>query len=316
MTRAAAQSCPADIPGQILWLSERYFRTERDQQFLDALAEVMMTDGSGAILPTSMRNPLNNEARGLAVIGESGSGKSVMLRRNLQRLPGWQSYATGEGGNYLTITLPPEATIRSLAIELLSLTGYGNINGRAKVYELWDVVRHKLQKEAIGLLWIDEAHHLFRSGPGRDPAAARRMMKNLLQTSGVAVVLSGVSQLNTDLKSDPETDRRFLRMHLRHYTAEAEQERLGQFVLACLQQLGLAADDEHLAQRILHAEQGSLGRAIDLFKTSAIRALRNCEPVLTLAELRRSFELQHGASSGPSPFDERDWHKLRKVLRP
>lgn len=315
---AADMTVPADLTGRIEWLEARYFRNQRDEAFQECLREIMAVDAAGMLLPRPVRSPLNGETLGMRVIGASGDGKSVMIRRNIMSLPGFAEMTDGTEGNYIHITVSPEATIKSLASDILVATGYERLENKVKSHEAWAVVRHRLQMMGIGLLWIDEAHHLLRGGAGRDTVSALQTLKNLLQGPGaVAVLLSGVPDLEQRLSKDAETFRRYqLQLRLRPVVAgQAEIRRLERFLERCCALLELDwPSDPSFVERIVFSQREGLGKSITFAKALIRRALITGKPGLTLADARQRWVLNGGNEDGRSPFDTGDWQPLHKVL--
>lgn len=128
---ASASSDLTDLPSRLAWLEDRYLRNARDEAFEEGLREIMKVDADGRIIPEPIRDPLTGETNGFAVIGNSGDGKSAMIRRNLARLESFRERSPQSDGNYLAVNVPPEATIKSLATDILAKTGYGKVAWRA-----------------------------------------------------------------------------------------------------------------------------------------------------------------------------------------
>jgi hypothetical protein len=317
-TATAIPPAPHDLPGRLAWLDARYLKNARDDEFQERLRYILQVGPEGTLLPTAIRDPLNGETRGMQVIGASGDGKSVMIQRNLSALPGFVEMKAGTAGNYLHITVSPEATIKSLASDIAAATGYGRMAERARTHEAWSVVRHRLQMFEIGLLWIDEAHHLLRGGAGRDIAGALQTLKNLLQGDGaVAVILSGVQHLDGRIAADPETFRRYrLRQRLQSLTAgSGDMQLLRRFIEKCCQKLDLSLpDDPSFAERIVFSQTGGLGRSIIFAKMTIRRALINQKEAVSMEDARQTWILNGGDDSGPSPFDPIPWPDVRKLL--
>lgn len=170
----------------------------------------------------------------------------------------------------------------------------------------------------IGLLWIDEAHHLLRGGAGRDSISALQTLKNLLQGPGaVAVLLSGVLDLEQRLSKDAETFRRYqLQLRLRPVVAgQAEIRRLERFLQRCCALLQLDwPSDPSFVERIVFSQREGLGKSISFAKALIRRALITGKSGLTLADARQRWVLKGGNEDGRSPFDAGDWRSLHKVL--
>lgn len=318
-TPALADPPPAqDLPGRINWLTARYLKNARDNDFQECLREILQVGADGELLPVAVRDPLNGETLGMQVIGESGDGKSVMIERNLSAVAGLVKMTDGTSGNYIHITVSPEATVKSLASDILGKTGYGRVAGRAKAHETWPITRHRLNMLGVALLWIDEGHHLLRGGAGRDVAGSLQTLKNLLQGEGaVAVILSGVPHLEERISADPETFRRYrLRQRLLPITAGgADMLRFKRFLEACCAKLELSLpEDPSFAERIAFSQKAGLGRSLAFAKATIRRALISRRPAVSLEDARRVWILNGGNDGEPTPFDPGNWLELRKVL--
>ncbi|RGP36555.1 hypothetical protein D1012_15320 [Pseudotabrizicola alkalilacus] len=307
-----------DLKGRRDWLTARYLRNARDDDFQEFLREILKIGADGSLLPLAVRDPLNGETLGMQVIGESGDGKSVMIERNLSAVPSLELMTNGASGNYIHITVAPEATIKSLASDILVKTGYTRLSERTKAHEAWPIARHRLKMLGVALLWIDEGHHLLRGGTGRDSAGALQALKNLLQGDGaVAVILSGVPLLEERIASDPETFRRYrLRQRLqRVLVGGADMQRLKRFIEVCCNKLDLLPpDDPFFAERVVFSQKAGLGRSIAFAKATIRRALVNGRSAVTLDDAWRTWRLQGGMDGEPTPFDPGVWPDLRKLL--
>lgn len=313
-----APAVAQDLSSRIAWLRARYLKNARDDDFQECLREILQVGDDGEVLPVAVRDPLNGETLGMQVIGESGDGKSVMIERNLSAVPGLVKMTDGTSGNYIHITVSPEATIKSLASDILGRTGYGRLAERAKTHEAWAIVRHRLKMLDVAMLWIDEGHHLLRGGAGRDVAGSLQTLKNLLQGEGaVAVILSGVPQLEERISADPETFRRYrLRQRLQPISASgADMQRLKRFIEACCRNLELSSpEDPFFAERIAFSQKAGLGRSLAFVKATIRRALISRRPAVSLESARRTWLLNGGHEGEPTPFDPGNWLELRKVL--
>ncbi|MGY6410263.1 MAG: TniB family NTP-binding protein [Alkalilacustris sp.] len=318
-TRAAslAPPDPTNLQARLDWLAARYYRNSGDEDFEDWFGDIMQPGPDGRPGPVAVRDPLAEETKGLAVIAPSEEGKSSLIRRNLSALPGFRRQTAEAEGNYLAVIVKPEGTIKSLAAGMLQDTGYGRVAAAARGHELWDILRHRLQLLGIQLIWIDEAHHLLRPGPGRDVAQARQKLKNLMQGPGAtALLLSGVPELDGQLLADRETDRRIPRRLLdRRFGAQPrDAQRLAKFTEVCCGHLDLKPPaDPFFAERMVFAGNGSLGATLALLKDTLRRSLISGDGVVDLAHARRPHEARHGRRN-VGPFDEGRWEVIRGIL--
>ncbi|WP_425074851.1 TniB family NTP-binding protein [Sagittula sp. S175] len=299
-----------------LWLANRYIRLPRDEDLNKSIAELFRHGPDGEMTPEPLLDTLTGETHGLMVFGESGSGKSALLRRSLRTMPELQIAGPKREGNTLYVTVPPESTLRALAIQIAVATGYPKISSRVKAYEAWDIARHRMCECGIRLLIIDEAHHLLRQGSGRDVEGAIQTLKSLVQGDyPVACIIAGVGKLPEAIKTDQETDRRFPPFQLsRIEGGSPDARKFASGIEACATGVGLVLPERlNLAARILFAEGGSLGRSVRLAKTIMIGVLKEGRQEIRLEDAHRAFSKQYGLLPR-TPFDAFEWDALRADL--
>lgn len=303
-------------PEKLAWLMDRYFRLDRDDALISRLHMLFASDNNGELTAEPRVDPLTRETRGLMLVGNSGTGKSALTMRTLRALPMFELAGRERKGNTLYVTVPPEATIKSLAGRIAKSLGYLDINPRARAYEAWDVARHCMHERGIRLLVIDETHHLLRKGSGRDVEGAVQTLKSLLQGDWpVAVIIAGVYKLRDSIMTDPETDRRFPKFELTSITeGSLEARTFARSMQLCADKIGLSLpENAHLPERILFAEGGVAGRCIKLAKGVLGMALNEGRAEVTLQDARMQFELEYGAFP-MSPFAQGSWVNFRQAL--
>ena len=317
MTPVNSLSPSSSLSEKIEWLGERHWRFGREDRFEDLLTDIFNVDDNGVITSDPVRDPLINETCGIMLLAGSGNGKSALLRRTLERVPALDEVTTeNPTGNTIKITVPPAATVKSLAEEIAGLTGYEDIDPKAKVHEAWSIARHRMKKFGIKLLVIDEAHHLLRAGPGRDIPGTVQTLKHLLQGDGsVAVILSGVPKLREIILQDPETDGRYFKFELDMIEAGSQDaERLSRCIAKSAEELGLFLDpDDMLSERLIFAEHGKVGRSIRLAKETMRRALIKGRDNLRLEDAEDCFAKRYGSRSA-SPFSPGAWNVVQADL--
>ena len=308
---------PSNLDECWKWISARYLKNRRDDAFMVSLKSILSVDASGTIVPEPVYDPLSDEVYGLAVLGESGEGKSSLIRRNLGTMPNLHMVNEQGEGNYLYVKIENEPSVKALTKLLLERSGYGRISHSAKGDVLWTMLLHRISLLGIKLIWIDEAHHVFRPGPGRDLVSSLRAMKTLLKGQNApAIILSGIPQLNEHLVKDRETSRRFFRHTLNAEGLGTEDiPRLRKFIEQCCISIGMTPPkDPSYVERLLFANNQSLGNTLFLVKHSIRYALNNRHGALDLDVTRTVFESM-GSPQGLGPFSDIEWPKLKKTLK-
>ncbi|OCX65732.1 hypothetical protein BFP70_08660 [Thioclava sp. SK-1] len=317
MTPATNSTLNADAttPEKINWLGHRYFLLNRDAELKEKLSRLFASDADGHLTAVPKKDPLTGETRGLMVIGVSGAGKSALLKRTLRKLDTFKLAERDTAGNTLYVTVPPEATIKSLGLRIAKDLGYIDINPRANADEVWGVASHKMGKMGITLLVIDETHHLLRKGSGRDVEGAIQRLKSLLQGDWpLAVIIAGVGKLRDGVMTDPETDRRFPKFQLsRIAQGSSDANAFARSFQLCAENVGLTLAETTLPERVLFAEEGQPGRAINLAKLILVACLEAGHSHVSLQDAYRVFSAEYGEMP-ISPFANAEWGTLRASL--
>ena len=122
--------------------------TDRDAAVRSQLARLLEIDAGGA--PVPVRHAGGLELRGMALIDGPGGGKTTCIRRALATDPAL-SPPWGAPG-HLHAQVPSPATLKSLGLEILKATGFGDVAERAAAWRIWSVVRHRLSAGGIVVL--------------------------------------------------------------------------------------------------------------------------------------------------------------------
>ncbi|WP_435988783.1 TniB family NTP-binding protein [Sulfitobacter sp. SH24] len=297
----------------VAWLRERYMKNQRDQLLEEALLAILDTDKQGMLTAKPQRFGLVKETRGVLVTGNTGDGKTALIRRNLTRQPGIGLTDGIEPGQALYIRVPAEATLKGVATDILTQTGYHNVNSKWRTSEVWNMAVNRLATLGITVLWIDEAHHMLEIK--KEVAPVLRRLKSLMQGDrGLALIVSGIQVLDDKVRTDGETDGRFERVCLGPIRTDQDRRDIRQFIDLCCSFVKLVPpSDLHLVERLEFATRGSMGRSIEFSHAAMGRALRRGDGQLRLDDFRRSYDLKRGFSDD-GPFDPEAWPELKDIL--
>jgi type II secretory pathway predicted ATPase ExeA len=296
------------------WVRTRYMKNQRDEQFLDVLEETLSFPAGECEPALPALFGRHEETRGVMVTAPSGEGKTTLIERNLDQLPGL-GFFDGGRGSVISVSVLAEATLKGVAVEILHQTGYEVDGKKLQVAEAWETARHRMAILGISVLWIDEAHHLLTSGPGRETTMVLRRLKSLLQgKNALVVVLSGIPELAVLLSRDQETDRRFFKLKLDPIHTVSERRKLQRFIQALCEKSGVGeVQDPDFNERLHMAANGSLGVAIDLVSRCIARAHDKGDTQLKLHHFRRAYRLS-GWAGTVTPFDDDPWETLQHVM--
>lgn len=319
MTIQTPPTTPKTITEKIAWLEARYWRFGIEDELEDQLFDLFEIDDDGAMTAKPRIDPLSGESRGLMVLGRSGDGKTALLKRMLRVNPVLTEATECHEGNTLYITVPPEATIKKLAELILARTGYQRIDAKLRSADAWEMVMHRLTKFGIRALIIDECHHIFRRGSGRDVEGAIQSLKHILQSAGgVALVIAGVPSLRDDILSETsgETARRFQELSMGDIRPGSRESAdfIKNFAHSA-KTLGLDVPVESaMAERILFAKNGQIGRSVQLGKLIMADAITRKRTELTLSRTEAVYR-KSSKCFGMTPFDAAPWESVQKELR-
>ena len=309
---------PTTITEKTAWLEARYWRFGMADELEDHLFDLFEIDDDGAMTARPRVDPLTSESRGLMVLGRSGDGKTALLKRMLRVNPVLTEVSQGQEGNTLYITVPPEATIKKLAELILVRTGYHRVDAKLRSADAWEMVMHRLTKFGIKLIVIDECHHIFRRGSGRDVAGAIQSLKHIMQSAGgVALLIAGVPSLRDDICSElsGETARRFQEFSLGDIRPDSQAALdFAKNFARSAKTLGLAVPEGcAMAERILFAKHGQIGRSVELGKLILSDAVTRRRTALSLARAEAVYR-KSSKCIGMTPFHSGNWHDVQREL--
>lgn len=309
---------PVTITEKLNWLENRYWKFGEEENFDDHLLDLFKVDDDGQRTAEPRFDPLNRETKGLMVLGPSGNGKTALMMRALRVDPVLKEFKIDQGGNTLYITVPPDATIKKLAEIILVATGYKKVDAKLRSTDAWDMARHRFGLVGIKVLVIDECHHVFRAGPGRDIPAAIQALKHIMQSQHrVALIIAGVPSLKSAILSEAsgETMGRLAEFSLtRIRPGSRGAATFGRNFVKSANTLGLhVAEEDALPERILFAEQGQVGKSVRLGKEILRAAIIRKREVITLEGAERVFR-KSNSGLDVTPFDGAEWDAVKAEL--
>ena len=154
---------------------------------------------------------VSQEARGIALIGASGSGKTTTIARMLSQTNGLKvnELDTGET-DIVSLQVPSPATLKFVGITALEALGYPLKRDKTAMV-VWGQVREHLRLRKTLFMHLDEAQDLLRNQTTKELDSVVRTLKSLMQTKDwpVSIILSGMPELKELLNHDEQLARRF-----------------------------------------------------------------------------------------------------------
>lgn len=171
------------------------------------------------IHPTS--GPFRSRAREATVIGESGTGKTTMIKRILGQYPQIIRHQTYQDVDlpltqlvYLYVECPSSASVTALckailkAIDAVMGTSYAKVPSRHSIAHYEDDVERAIRETFLGVIVIDEFQNMsVQKGGGLQSLIA--FVLRLVNDSGVPFVVSGTPDISQVIGKSLRTSRRF-----------------------------------------------------------------------------------------------------------
>ena len=204
------------------------------------------------------------ETNGIAFIEGSGGGKTTAILEVLRNFEPLALNPDTDVPRYLHMKVESPATLRSLGVAILDKLGAEGVGERTKVYEVWNMVRHCLARRGITLVWLDEAHDLFRSTTSTEMSNMFKMLKGLMQGEHpVVLVLSGTERLSAITGLAPQVSRRFTKIRPKPLAFGVDNARIKALVQGYAGKAGFEVTlDDHVINCLIYGSRYRFGRCV------------------------------------------------------
>ena len=300
-----------EVSATMMSLRAAHIVTERDREFeAQLLRQFQIKDGRMTYEP--VRYTAGTETNGIAIIEGSGGGKTtaiIQVLRNFEPLA--LNPETGEP-RYLHIKVESPATLRSLGVAILSRLDVEGVAARTKVYEIWNMVRVRLARRGVTLLWLDEAHDIFRSATSAETHNMFKMLKGLMQGDHpVVLVLSGTERLSAITRIDPQVNRRFIKIQPKPLAFGVDNARIKLLVegYAAKASLRVAFDGDSI-NRLIYGSRYRFGRCVVCILEAIECALMDDAEVLELHHFEGAWAQREGCHVNENVFSAVEWMSI------
>jgi len=290
------KSSPKDITHITECLRGIYIETRTGKALHDNLSRLFKVGSDGRLTNEPVRFTAGTETHGMILIDGPGSGKTTAMLHAVGRCEAFAENPQTGVPRHIHIKVASPATLRSLACQFLEALGLDKIGDRAKLHELWALVRHRLQLLEITLVVIDEAHDMFRATAPSESDAMFRMLKSLMQGEHpVVLMLGGTERLRDVTRQDAQVNRRFRKIMPPPLDIAANSPKLRELavVFAGKANLSVALRDD-LSARLIHGARYRFGRCIDIIIAAIEEALRAGDDRLTGAHFEMAWGMMEG----------------------
>ncbi|UWQ14143.1 TniB family NTP-binding protein [Aliiroseovarius sp. M344] len=265
---------------------------------------------------------LHPEARGLAVIGNSGSGKSTGVAHFFRKSETLSLLADGnDTADVASFLVPSPATLKGVGISCLSGLGYPLMRDRTAGI-IWELVQSHLRELKVIFLHLDEAQDLMGSQSEREMLAVVNTLKSVMQNRHwpVSIILSGLPDLLTLLNLDPQLGRRFTPIQFDQLDEidDGRQIRslLEQYCSAISIDLEPELRSDDFIARLIHSAASEFGILIEIVIGAIEICLRREETTLGKHHFVAEFLRRTGCANDLNPFVRKNYSAInpRRLL--
>jgi Bacterial TniB protein len=277
-------------PGDLKLHSHRHFSVRNSRidhpAFCTAIREVAAIHSRG----------INSGiAEGKLILAQTGSGKSTALKT-------YKSYfadyidAGVKKMRVVYVVTPNAPTVRSLAERiLLALGDPSALRGTAT--SMTDRIEYFFRQCGVELLMIDEFQHFNDAAAGKTHARVTDWLKNLLEATGVPVVLAGLPRAQLVINANSQLRRRFSSaFYLKPFSMDNDDD--AKDFRAVLKQIhawipteSIELSDPNNARRFYYASHGLIDYVVKIVDQAVRDPLMGCSQYLSLDAYAEAFRL-------------------------
>lgn len=261
---------------------------------------------------------LASHARGIVLVGQSGSGKTTAIRELISNNSDLiEADPSKDICEFIGLQVPSPATMKFVGAATLRALGYpysGDKQGPA----IWDQVKVQLKLRQTCFLHLDEAQDLARYQTDKERQSVVNTLKSLMENSywPTGLILSGMPDLKKIVNQDPQLARHLYPVEIGRLHAIREVEP----VLDIVQKYADRAQvDTHssvreaqFAQRLMHAADYEFGLMIELTVQALSKALltEGTEAPLQLQHYADVYFARSAAIDALNPFLADDFERI------
>jgi len=264
------------------------------------------------------------KARGLMLVGQSGSGKTTAIRELVRKYSTLiKTDCTQEHCEYIGLQVPSPATMKIVGAATLVALGYPHI-GNKPGPAIWDQVKVQLKLRSTKFLGFDEAQDLARYQTDKERQAVVNTLKSLMENSvwPVCLVLSGMPGLKDIVNQDVQLARRLDPIEIGRLHSTRDIGPVILLVQKYASRAQIVVDNsvcnEEFARRLLHAADNQFGSLAEIIVNAVSHALftEGLTAKLGVGHFADVYAQSSGADDWMNIFIAEDYGRInpRKLL--
>jgi len=253
-----------------------YVVTAREKPLSDAF-DRMIGNVAGLGGSDGVEKAGADKRRAIFVIGESGSGKTTAIQRQLSMRPQFQPRQDEHGRQVFPLVsfdAPKPLTLKLLAKKGLDEAGYP-VLGKKQENEMWDLFKEQIKERSILFLHIDEMQHVIKGNNPNEIHDIAAVVKSLLQIKDwpLHAIFAGVPSLAKFLEREKQLRNRCEIVRFEAMTFPSDMKLIQTVLLRIVTvhaelEAASALEDQEFIHRLIHAADGAFGTIIQVIRAA------------------------------------------------
>lgn len=232
------------------------------------------------IMNRLVRHPRTTRMPSVAIYGDSGMGKSMIVERFRTEHPACFDPNTGvERTPVLVMQMKSRPSERGFWAQIITTLGAPS-GPRATVVDLEQTALRLLRAVGLQVLVIDEVHNIL-AGSYREQRVMLNTLRYLSNELRISLVCFGIAEAREAISGDVQLARRFNELSLTRWSGNAEFEALVSSILRNLPLHEPSMLSAGALRRILQITEGLTALVFRLLKDVAIEAIQTGREQIT-----------------------------------